>query len=65
MALHVDEEGAPHIHMRRAWIYRDENGIESIAQSKTLQAAGIPLPHPEQPEDTIIQGGQETVYGTD
>ena len=47
MALHVDEEGAPHIHMRRAWIYRDENGIESIAQSKTLQAAGIPLPHPD------------------
>lgn len=47
LALHVDEEGAPHIHMRRAWIYRDENGIESIAQSKTLQAAGIPLPHPD------------------
>ena len=49
MALHVDEEGAPHIHMRKAWIYRDENGIESIAQSKTLQAAGIPLPHPNKP----------------
>lgn len=47
MALHVDEEGAPHIHMRKAWIYRDENGIESIAQSKALQAAGIPLPHPD------------------
>lgn len=50
MALHVDEEGAPHIHMRRAWIYRDENGIESIAQSKTLQAAGIPLPHQDKPQ---------------
>lgn len=49
IALHVDEEGAPHIHMRRAFIYRDENGIESIAQSKTLQAAGIPLPHPDKP----------------
>lgn len=49
IALHVDEEGAPHIHMRKAWIYRDENGIESIAQSKTLQAAGIPLPHPDKP----------------
>lgn len=49
LALHVDEEGAPHIHMRRAWIYRDENGIESIAQSKALQAAGIPLPHPDKP----------------
>lgn len=49
MALHVDEEGAPHIHMRKAWIYKDENNIESIAQSKALQAAGIPLPHPDKP----------------
>lgn len=49
MALHVDEEGAPHIHMRKAWIYKDENGIESIAQNKALQAAGIPLPHPDKP----------------
>lgn len=49
MALHVDEQGAPHIHMRRAWIYRDENNVESIAQSKTLQAAGISLPHPDKP----------------
>lgn len=50
MALHVDEEGAPHIHMRKAWIYRDENNVESIAQSKALQAAGIPLPHPDKPQ---------------
>lgn len=49
MALHVDEEGAPHIHMRKAWIYRDENNVESIAQNKALQAAGIPLPHPDKP----------------
>lgn len=49
MALHVDEQGAPHIHMRRAWIYRDENNVESIAQSKALQAAGVPLPHPDKP----------------
>lgn len=49
MALHVDEEGAPHIHMRKAWIYRDENNVESIAQNKALQAAGVPLPHPDKP----------------
>lgn len=49
-ALHVDEQGAPHIHMRRAWIYRDENNVESISQSKALQAAGIPLPHPDKPQ---------------
>lgn len=48
-ALHVDEQGAPHIHMRRAWIYRDENNVESISQSKALQVAGIPLPHPDKP----------------
>ena len=37
MALHVDEQGAPHIHMRRAWIYRDENGVELISQGKALE----------------------------
>lgn len=50
MALHVDEQGAPHIHMRRAWIYRDENNIESISQGQALEGANIPLPHPDQPK---------------
>ena len=50
MALHVDEQGAPHIHMRRAWIYRDENGAELISQGKTLERAGLPLPHPDKPQ---------------
>lgn len=50
MALHVDEQGAPHIHMRRAWIYRDENGTEFISQGKALEGAGIPLPHPDKPQ---------------
>lgn len=50
MALHVDEEGAPHIHMRKTWMYRDENGIESISQGKTLEGAGIPLPHSDKPQ---------------
>ena len=50
MALHVDEQGAPHIHMRKAWIYRDENGVELISQGKTLERAGIPLPHPDRPQ---------------
>lgn len=50
MALHVDEEGAPHIHMRKAWMYRDENGVESISQGKALERAGIPLPHPDKPQ---------------
>lgn len=50
MALHVDEEGAPHIHMRKAWLYSDNNGEERISQGKTLEAAGIPLPHPDKPQ---------------
>jgi hypothetical protein len=50
LALHVDEQGAPHIHIRRAWIYRDENGTETISQGKTLEKAGIPLPHPDKPQ---------------
>lgn len=50
LALHVDEQGAPHIHMRRAWIYRDENGVELISQGKALEGAGIPLPHPDRPQ---------------
>lgn len=50
MALHVDEQGAPHIHMRKAWIYRDENGTESISQGKALEGAGISLPHPDKPQ---------------
>lgn len=50
MALHVDEQGAPHIHMRKAWIYRDENNIESISQGQALEGAKIPLPHPDQPK---------------
>lgn len=50
MALHVDEQGAPHIHMRRAWIYRDENDVELISQGQALEGAKIPLPHPDQPK---------------
>lgn len=50
MALHVDEEGAPHVHMRKAWLYSDKNGLETISQGKALEAAGIPLPHPEKPQ---------------
>lgn len=50
LALHVDEQGAPHIHMRRAWIYRDENDVELISQGKALEKADIPLPHPDKPQ---------------
>ena len=49
MALHTDEQGAPHVHARQVWLYRDKQGLQAVGQDKCLQAAGIPLPHPEQP----------------
>lgn len=49
MALHMDEEGAPHIHERKAWLYVDKEGFEAVGQDKALERAGIEPPHPEQP----------------
>lgn len=49
MALHMDEEGAPHIHERKAWLYADKEGFEAVGQDKALEHAGIEPPHPEQP----------------
>lgn len=49
MALHMDEQGAPHIHERKVWLYKDKDGFDAVGQDKTLQRAGIEPPHPEQP----------------
>ncbi len=49
-ALHMDE-AVPHIHVRRVWVYKDDDGILKIGQEKALEAAGIPLPHPDKPVD--------------
>lgn len=49
MALHMDEEGAPHIHERKVWLYADKKGFEAVGQDKALERAGIEPPHPEQP----------------
>lgn len=49
-ALHTDEQGAPHIHLRRVWDYYDsKDGTWKIGQEKALEQAGVPLPHPDQP----------------
>lgn len=47
-ALHADET-TPHVHMRRVWSYTDRDGNRRIGQSKALEAAGVPLPHPDRP----------------
>ena len=53
VALHMDE-ATPHIHERRVWVYRDPaDKLYKISQSKALERAGIPLPHPDQPEGRL------------
>lgn len=49
VALHMDEQGAPHIHERRAWIYTDKDGNLAISQNKALEQMGIELPNPDRP----------------
>lgn len=49
VALHMDEQGAPHIHERRAWIYTDKNGNTAISQNKSLEQMGVELPNPDKP----------------
>ena len=49
VALHMDEQGAPHIHERRAWVYTDRDGNLAISQNKSLEQMGIELPNPDKP----------------
>lgn len=48
VALHVDEQGAPHIHMRKVWIGHDSQGNEIVGQGAALREMGIEAPHPDQ-----------------
>lgn len=49
VALHMDEQGAPHIHERRAWVYTDKDGNFAISQNKSLEQLGVELPNPDRP----------------
>lgn len=49
VALHTDEQGAPHIHERRAWVYTDKAGNLAISQNKALEQMGVKLPNPNKP----------------
>ena len=49
IAIHVDEEGAPHIHMRRVWECKGKYGKE-ICESKALKEMGIKRPDPNKKE---------------
>lgn len=48
-ALHLDEQGAPHIHDRHVWTYTDADGHLAIGQARALKQMNIQRPHPEQP----------------
>lgn len=45
MALHVDEEGAPHIHQRKVWVANSKDG-PIVGQEKALKEMGIEPPEP-------------------
>lgn len=49
VALHVDEQGAPHLHKRQVWISHDKAGREVVGQEKALEEMGVKLPHPDKP----------------
>lgn len=49
VALHMDEQGAPHIHERRAWVYTDKDGTLAISQNRSLEQMGVELPNPDKP----------------
>lgn len=43
-ALHMDEQGAPHIHERRVWVGHDKDGNPVPSQNKALQEMGVGRP---------------------
>lgn len=43
IALHTDEEGAPHVHVRKVWIAKGEDGY-TVSQTKALKEMGIERP---------------------
>ena len=48
-ALHVDEEGAPHIHYRAIISAKDSKGYDVPAQEKGLEQMGVKLPFEDKP----------------
>lgn len=48
-ALHVDEQGAPHIHERHVFIGHNKKGLEVVGQNKALTEMGISAPNPQKP----------------
>lgn len=47
VALHVDEEGAPHLHKRGVWVAHDDDNRLIVGQAKALAEMGIQAPDPD------------------
>lgn len=43
-ALHMDEAGAPHMHIRYVWMAKDRYGMQHVSQSAALKEMGIERP---------------------
>lgn len=51
VALHTDEDGAPHIHKRQVWIGHDDDGNEIVNQNQALREMGVEAPNPSKKVD--------------
>lgn len=45
LALHMDEGGAPHIHVRKVWVALDKDGDLCVSQRKALESMNVPRPN--------------------
>ncbi|WP_294192517.1 hypothetical protein [uncultured Cloacibacillus sp.] len=50
-ALHVDEQGAPHVHIRKIWIAHDKAGNLRVNQNGALEEMGIERPDPDKKQN--------------
>lgn len=50
-AMHVDEQGAPHVHVRKVWIAHDSNGNLRVNQNGALEEMGIKRPDPDKKQN--------------
>lgn len=49
-ALHQDEMGGPHFHLRKVWICKDsKSGLVTTGQEEALKEADVELPYPSKP----------------
>lgn len=47
-SLHADEEGAPHVHLRKVWMAKDDLGNWIVGQNRSLEQMGVKPPQPDE-----------------